>query len=375
MRLPWKPRETKTVPQTFVSLSQLATPIWGGTETHHLVRDGYQNNAIAYRCVRMISEAAASLPVRSSLPEVQRLLVAPSPDQTGQVFRETLFADLQISGNAWLEAVNFGASNEPRALYNLRPDTVRLLRDRIGAPNGFAVQGFSGERKVLNQADGWAPILHLTQYNPSNPSTGFAPLVAARKALDIHDGTAAWAKALLDNSARPSGALIYGRDGSQLTDAQFQRLKDELHAQHTSMANAGRPLLLEGGLDWRPMSLTPTEMDFRETRHAAAREIALVFGVPPMLLGIPGDNTYATYKEAHNAFWRMTILPLAQRVAGALSVWLSGRIPKTDITLDLEDVPAFSSERDALWARIGQADFLSRDEKRRLLGISEAPNL
>ena len=58
-------------------------------------------------------------------------------------------------------------------------------------------------------------------------------------------------------------------------------------------AQAGRPLLLEGGLDWKPLSLTPKDMDFIEAKNVAAREIALAIGVPPMLLGIPGDNTYS----------------------------------------------------------------------------------
>ena len=78
--------------------------------------------------------------------------------------------------------------------------------------------------------------------------------------------------------------------------------------------NAGRPLLLEGGLDWKSMSLSPKDMDFLEAKHTAAREIALAFGVPPMLLGIPGDNTFANYQEANRVFFRQTVLPLAQRV-------------------------------------------------------------
>jgi HK97 family phage portal protein len=74
--------------------------------------------------------------------------------------------------------------------------------------------------------------------------------------------------------------------------------------------NAGRPLLLEGGLDWKPLSLTPAELDFINTKNAAARDIALALGVPPMLLAIPGDNTYSNYAEANRAFWRQTVIPL-----------------------------------------------------------------
>ena len=79
--------------------------------------------------------------------------------------------------------------------------------------------------------------------------------------------------------------------------------------------NAGRPLLLEGGLSWQPLSLSPKDMDFLEAKNAAARDIALAFGVPPMLLGIPGDNTYSNLAEANRAFWRTSVVPLVTRTA------------------------------------------------------------
>ena len=87
------------------------------------------------------------------------------------------------------------------------------------------------------------------------------------------------------------------------------------------------------------MSLSPKDMDFIELKHGAAREIALAFGVPPMLLGIPGDNTYANYREANLAFWRQTVLPLIGRTAAALSGWLSARFGETlKLVPDLDQV-------------------------------------
>jgi hypothetical protein len=116
---------------------------------------------------------------------------------------------------------------------------------------------------------------------------------------------------LLDNAARPSGALVYaGAGGALLTDAQHERIKRVFAEEYQGAANAGRPLVLEGGLDWKPMALSPRDMDFLEAKHAAAREIAMAFGVPPMLLAIPGDNTYANYQEANRVFWRQSVLPL-----------------------------------------------------------------
>jgi hypothetical protein len=121
-------------------------------------------------------------------------------------------------------------------------------------------------------------------------------------------------------------------------------------------------------------------MDFIEAKHAAAREIALAVGVPPMLLGIPGDNTYSNYQEAQRAFWRQTVLPLVKRTGAALSQWLAPAFassgsalrsrPPDAISLrpDLDQVDALSSEREALWARLERASFLTANEKRTALG-------
>jgi len=129
-------------------------------------------------------------------------------------------------------------------------------------------------------------------------------------------------------------------------------------------------MLLEGGLDWKPMGFSPSDMEFHKTKEAAAREIALAFGVPPMLLGIPGDATYANYAEAHRAFYRLTVLPLAARVCAAVSHWLAGFSGEAVAFLyDLDQVSALSGERDAQWARVSAATFLTDGEKRALLGL------
>lgn len=369
MKWPWSVPETKTAPP-LVALANLPNAAWGPSDPAALVRDGYLGNAVTYRCIRLIAEAAASIPFDSAPSAVATLLTEPSPEQSGPALLERIYTDLQITGNAFLEAVTLDGEARPRGLYPLRVENVRIRENQRGQRIGFTIKLKQGERTVASAADGWLPVLHLKFYHPASTHYGLSPLAAARKSLDIHNGAAGWAKALIDNAARPSGALRYGKDGARLNDEQFDRLKAQLIEEHTGATNAGRPLLLEGGLDWQPMSLSPVEMDFSETRYAAAREIALAFGVPPMLLGIPGDNTYATYKEAHTAFWRLTVLPLVQKTASALSVWIRGRFDDTAVRPDLDNVPAFASERDALWARVSAADFLSTDEKRNLLGLS-----
>jgi HK97 family phage portal protein len=118
------------------------------------------------------------------------------------------------------------------------------------------------------------------------------------------------------------------------------------------------------------MSLSPKDMDFMEAKHAAAREIALAFGVPPMLLGIPGDNTYSNYQEANKVFWRGTVLPLAGRIGSALTHWLSPAFGDVRLVVDTDDAPALAKDRAALWEQVGKAAFLTINEKREAIGFS-----
>jgi HK97 family phage portal protein len=357
-----------------VALFGEGRPRWTPRDYAALAREGYQKNPVAYRCVRLIAEAVAGLPLvlMQDVRELDShplldLLARPNPRQAGAEFLEAAAGFLLVAGNAYLELVSVGGS--PRELHALRPDRVKLVPGPEGWPeayeynvNGRTVRFEVGEGKP-------SPILHLALFHPTDDHYGFSPLEAAAFALDVHNAAAAWNKALLDNAARPSGALVYSAAGGNLSEEQFSRLKSELEGSYQGAANAGRPLLLEGGLDWKSLSLSPKDMDFVQAKHAAAREIALAFGVPPMLLGIPGDNTYSNYQEANRALYRETVLPLAQRIFDALAAWLAPAFgERLRLVPDLDQVIALSSERDSLWSRVGSAPFLTDDEKREAVG-------
>jgi HK97 family phage portal protein len=121
------------------------------------------------------------------------------------------------------------------------------------------------------------------------------------------------------------------------------------------------------------MGYSPEAMQFIEAKNLAAREIALAFGVPPMLLGIPGDNTYANYAEANRSFWRQTVLPLVARTAEALTNFLGPAYGEgLRLGFDTDQIEALSAEREALWRRIAAADYLTTDEKRAAVGYGKA---
>ncbi|MBN8552258.1 MAG: phage portal protein [Caulobacterales bacterium] len=354
-----------------IAFSHVGRPVWTPRDYSSLAREGFACNPVVYRCIRLIAEAAASVPLavfdgearRDDHPLVARL-ERPNPEQSRQELFEQMFGYLQTAGNAYLEAVDDGGGE----FYALRPDRVRVVPGANGWPAAYDYTAGALTRRLVRAADGFSPVLHLKLFNPIDDWYGASPLEAAAWAVDVHNASAAWNKALLDNQARPSGALVFG--GGHLSPEQFQSLKDELEANYTGAANAGRPMLLEGGLEWTPMALSPQDLDHIEGKHAAAREIALAFGVPPQLLGIPGDNTYQNFREAQGAFWRQTIVPLVGKTAGALTAWLAPRWPVVTIRPDLDGVPGLASEREALWARLEAASFLTPEERRRMAGLS-----
>ena len=368
------PEERKNFAHTVMTLTAPGDPTWSRRSFSQLAQEGFVKNPVVHACVKRIAEAANRVPLvveeggrRLSDHPVLRLLSRPNTRQSGGELMEEVHAYLQTAGNAYLEAGI--VDGEVKAIWCLRPDRLRVVPGRDGWPEAYAYTTGATTRRLRLDTSPVASILHVALFHPLDDHYGLSPLEAAAQSLDIHNAAGRWNKALLDNAARPSGALIYRAEGN-LNKDQFERLKAELQEGFAGAANAGRPMLLDGGLDWKSLSLTPRDMDFIELKNAAAREIALAFGVPPMLLGIPGDNTYANLAEANRAFWRQAVIPLVRRVADDLSFWIAPAF-NGELTLvpDLDQVEALAEDRAALWARVGGAEFLSDAEKRELLGV------
>jgi HK97 family phage portal protein len=330
------------------------------------LREGYAANPVAQRAVRLIAQSAGGAPIAGG---AAALVAARS---SGQALLEVLSAQLLLHGNAYVQVIGDGAGGVAE-LYALRPERVSVEADARGWPVAYRYK--VGERVTRLPADGPLPeIVHIRSFNPLDDHYGLGCLGAAAGAIAIHNAATRWNKALLDNAARPSGALVYDApDGAALSPDQFARLRAEMEAGFAGAANAGRPMLLEGGLKWQAMSLSPADMDFVGLKAAAAREIALAFGVPPMLLGLPGDATYANYREANKALWRLAVLPLTDTVLSGISQGLSGWLADATLRVEVDRVPALSEDRERLWKQVGAADFLSDEEKRRVLGLEVQP--
>jgi HK97 family phage portal protein len=375
----WFQKQSQTT--RAIVATTLGQPQWTPKNYASFAKEGYQNNVYVYACVRQIAMAVAGIPWivyrkgRRAVEELEdhplaKLLQRPNPWQGGARFIENVVAYLMLSGNSYIEAVG-PEMGVPRELYALRPDRMKVLpgnAQQIVAGYQYTVGGTT----VTFSPD---EILHLKLFNPLDDWYGMSPIEAAARSIDQNNESRAWNVALLQNSARPPGALVTEHE---LTEEQYNRLKEQVQEHYAGSKNAGRPLLLEGGLDWKEMGLSPADMHWLEGLKLSAREIAIAFGVPPELIGDSENKTYSNWSESRKAFYEETVLPLMDWLRDELNNWLVPKFGDDRIYLDYDrdEIEALQEDRSAVWERAMEAvkiGVLTPNEARLLLGYEEVP--
>ncbi|CAB4176261.1 COG4695 Phage-related protein [uncultured Caudovirales phage] len=367
-----------------ISYQKLGQPIWTPRHYEQFSEEGYKRNVVAYACIDLITKAAAAVPwtlYNTKEEEIDthpllKLLQRPNPTQGGASLMRNWYGYHWIAGNAYLEGV--GPDNRPPLeLYTHRPDRMKVVAGRAGIPQAFIYTvGQQEKRWDVDELTGEGPILHLKRFNPLNDWYGLSPLEAAAYGVDQHNEAGKWNQSLLQNSGAPSGALVYAPEEGPgvLTDDQFSKLKGEIDEKFSGSGNAGRPLLLEGGFDWKQMSLSPKEMDWLEGKKSASQDICAAFGVPHQMLGIEGSQTFANYEQARMALYEDTVLPFLDFVAEELNNWL---VPKFGDNLvlgyDEDKIPALEPRRSEKFAMLTGVTFLTTNEKREAVGYEPVP--
>lgn len=355
----------------------LRQPIWTPKDYANFAKEGYCNNVYVFACVKTISLAIAGIPwivyqrqrngeiIELPNHPLRNILERPNPWQGGSSFFEDVAGYLMLSGNAYIEAVG-PERGAPRELYVLRPDRMRVLP-------GDGTQLVGGYEYTVNgETVKFTPeqILHLKTFNPLNDWYGMSPIEAAARSIDQNNESRAWNVALLQNMARPPGALVTEQT---LTEMQFERLKEDIERYYTGARNAGRPLLLEGGLDWKEMGLNAQEIAWLEGLKLSAREIAIAFGVPPELIGDSENKTYSNWQESRKAFYEETILPLMDWMKAELNNWLVPKFGDSSVFIDYDkdEIEALSEDRQTMWQRAIEgvkAGIITPNEAREMLG-------
>ena len=363
------------------SLSDLSYSFFNNSNSEKVGVDSYLKNVIVHRCVSLISTSASHVPwqvfstsskgtkLQPNHPVV-KLLKKPSPNSSGADFFIENLSNLLLYGNSYM-LIDYDKTSGFYTIKNLHPNDVSELV--LGDKNvGYKV---ISEGKTYNykteQSNGISQILHIKNYNPNNPKRGLSCLSSASGAINLYEKIIQWNKSLLSNASRPSGALVFQDGNGYLTDEQFERLQEQFYENFSGSNNSGKPLILEGGLKWQETSNSERFEKFIELKDSLARDIAVAFNIPPQLLGISGDNTYSNMQEARLALWEENIIPLLDKYSDALGSWLSYWYQEDLIVdFDKEAISVLTKRREGLWSKISSANFMTVNEKRKLVGLT-----
>ena len=347
-------------------------------------KEGYQENAICYKCVSMIANnaSAVKIDVYSGDKKLDNhpliaLLRRPNPLQSGVEYFHSLISYLLISGNSYM--LRDKETTAPTELYLLRPDRIEIKAGTSMIPNSYC---YKINNKVISEypvdkVTGQSQLKHIKLWNPLDDFYGLSPIMAGAYNIDQHNLAGLHNVGLLKNGCTPSAMLKFqpkdetGMTAS-LTDDQRAQVLDDLEYRFKGSSNSGRPMLLEGDFDYVQMGLNPKDMDFLELMNMSAREIALCFGVPAQLVGI-ADTTYANVAEARLSLYEETIIPLLDRLESDLNEWLAP-LYEGDLYVkyDIDSIPAMAEKRRKVYENVSQGvdkGIITRNEAREKLGL------
>lgn len=370
--------------------AQGGTAKWSPRNYKNFAEEAYMKNVIAYRCVLKIAESVSSVSWGMKInygKDSQKWITdhwmndvirRPNPQDSYSFLMLSLAAYFAIAGNGYVERVgpttgpNMGAMKE---MYVHRPDRIRLATDeKTGRITKYiySIGGYSKNFDV-DLVSGRCDLLHMKKFHPTNDYFGFADTEAAAREIDTSNEAIQWQKKLLENEARLG--LVYIVVG-ELTKTQYERLEKQLKGTKAGSDNAGESIILQGekGTDVKPYSWSPKELDWIESNRELSRNIAIGYGVPPILLNIPGDTTFRNYEEARAFLWEDTVLYYLNAIRDAKNNWLFGAgETKEFIQYDLDEVPAFQEKRAKLRTQANELRYLTINEKRGLAGYDPVP--
>jgi HK97 family phage portal protein len=372
---------TSVKQRPFYATSISSSALLNGHSSLTAACDHYAHNVIVYRCIQLISRGVGSIPwlLYKGKNEVENhpllsLLCIPNIKQADATFREELISHLLMFGNVYILKTH-QPLDYPLELNLLHPEHMKIVKSDVFMPKAYEYSANGKKYSFpIDLLTGKSDVLHIKFFNPLDPLYGMAPLMAATSAINQHNAVGEHNLSLLKNGGRPSGAFIIKPDlhGIGLTDEQRSSLASDIKSIYEGASNAGRVLFLEGDFEWKEMGTTLKDLDFLSGKNLSAREIAQAFGVPPMLVGVPGDATFSNYREARYHLWEDTILPLMDLIVGEFNRWISKDFDE-DLTIsyDADAIPALALKREASWEKIAHVDFLTTDEKRQAVGYGK----
>lgn len=367
--LPWEVYQWKNSAQTFIE-------------------EGYSKNSTVYHAIDKIASKCGEIPLKlyriqnGKKMEVENhalldVLYNPNPVMnTYAQFVQAWVSYLKLTGNAYLyrEVQAIELDDSQKEVFVVPSQYVQAYYDNLGRPEKYVIQKTKTDKETIIPSKDKKTALYATRlFNPNLNEGGQSPISPLRYAILLLNETAEYAVNFVRNRCTPPGVLSTEQ---QLTPEQRSQLEKHLRDRYagSQSPNAGVPLVLWGGLTYQAMTGSGTEqVAVYEGQLDKERETARTLGVPPVLLGIPGDSTYNNILEAKKDFVLSTCVPLMNMLAASLSNWLlvGGSDEKLYLEPSIEELPEIVEYRAQSLKEINEIDYLSINEKRSLTGFDD----
>ncbi len=301
---------------------------FGGTTSGKPVNEhtAMQMTAV-YSCVRILAEAVAGLPLHlykytasggkeKALfhPLYFLLHDEPNPEMSSFVFRETLMTHLLLWGNAYAQIIRNG-KGEVIALYPLMPNRMRVDRDSKGELY-YSYTRYSDEAPAINGMTVTlrpSDVLHIPGLG-FDGLVGYSPIAMAKNAIGLAMATEEYGAKFFANGAAPGGVLEHPG-----TIKDPQKVKESWNMAYQGSSNAHRVAVLEEGMKYQPIGISPEQAQFLETRKFQINEIARIFRVPPHMVGDLEKSSFSNIEQQSLEFVKYTLDPWVIRWEQAIS--------------------------------------------------------
>ena len=278
-------------------------------------RSAMQMTAV-YSCVRILAEAIAGLPLHvyrynsdggkeKAIDHSLYLILhdEPNPEMSSFVFRETLMTHLLLWGNAYAQIIR-NSKGEVVALYPLMPNKMSVDRDENGQLyyqylRSIDEVGGKSETVILKPTD----VLHIPSLG-FDGLVGYSPIAMAKNAIGLAIATEEYGAKFFANGAAPSGVLEHPG-----TIKDPQRVREAWQSQFGGSQNSGKIAVLEEGMKYTPISISPEQAQFLETRKFQINEIARIFRVPPHMVGDLEKSSFSNIEQQSLEFVKYTLDP------------------------------------------------------------------
>lgn len=331
--------------------------------------DAYKNSLYVYACVNKRAKKVGELinfyvqnpktgkPIDDSILKV---LNKPNKYQTKNEFFELYQTYKDLVGITYIHLIRANENSPVREMYLLNPVNVKMVMNEDNTDiDHFTYTTSKGGEKRIDASD----VLFSSHPSPFNQLLGMSPIQPTSISVDTEKQLSMYQYSVLQNGGRIEGILTF--DSIQnMTEEQMRKIKQDFKTKYAGSDNAGEPLVLYGGGDYKNLGLTPSELSFIESKRFTREDILLAYGVPKEILGLTDDASRANAQESNRMFIRDVIKPEIENIINKFNEFV---LPENKKLYCIDPTPQNTEE---ILKKIETGKhFLTINEKRALLGL------